>query len=415
VTTAAGAPWRGRILALLGIVLVAFDLRSAVSAVSPLVGRIQHDIALGPVLVGVIGSLAPIAFAACGILGPLVARVLGLEGSLVGALALMVVGHLTRAVAPDAAVLLVGSVLALLGVGIGNVLLPPVVKRYFPDRVGTLTAVYATVLAIGTTAPALLGVPIADAAGWRVSLGVWAAGGVIAAVPWIAQLVAIRGRGVVDDAQRAGERTEARLEARLVGSRIAWALTGLFAASSITAYITFGWLPEILQGRSHLDAGTAGALLGLFSIMGFPVSLVVPMLATRLRSIWPLILVALVLSVVGFGGLLVAPAVPVPWVVIGGLGALWFPLCLFLINDRTRTEAGSVALSGFVQGIGYLAGAAGPLVVGILLSATGGWTVPLIFTVAALLLSVPSIFVLARRRSIEDELAERARRRAGGA
>lgn len=402
------ARWRGRLLALAGIVLVAFDLRSAVSAVSPLVDRIQHDIALGPVLVGVIGSLAPIAFALCGVLGPLVARLLGLEGALIGALVLMVAGHLTRAVAPDAAVLVVGSVLALLGVGVGNVLLPPVVKRYFPDRVGTLTAVYATVLAIGTTTPAIVGVPIADASSWRVSLGVWAAGAVVAAVPWIAQLAVLRGRARADATGREVPQAEPGLEARLVRSRIAWALTGMFAASSITAYIVFGWLPEILQGVSHVDAGTAGALLGLFSIMGFPCSLVVPVLASRMRSVWPLIALALVLSVVGFGGLLVAPGLPVLWVVVGGIGALWFPLALFLINDRTRTQAGSVALSGFVQGIGYLAGAAGPLVVGILREATGGWTAPLAFATLTLLLAVPAIFVLARRRTVEDELAVRA-------
>jgi CP family cyanate transporter-like MFS transporter len=401
-------PRRGRILALIGIVLVAFDLRSAVSAVSPLVDLIQHDIALGPVLVGVIGSLAPVAFAVCGILGPLVDRLLGLEGALVAALGLMVVGHLTRALAPDATVLVVGSGLALLGVGIGNVLLPPVVKRYFPTRVGAITAVYATMLAIGTTMPALVGIPIADASNWRVSLGVWAAGAVVAAVPWIAQLAVLRRHPVVDHADPGADRPEPALEARLVRSRIAWALTGMFAASGITAYIVFGWLPEILQGVSGVDAGTGGALLALFAIMGFPVSLVTPVLASRMRSVRPLIALAFTLSVVGFGGLLVAPGIPVLWIVLGGLGALWFPLSLFLIGDRTRTESGAVALSGFVQGIGYLAGAAGPLVVGILRSATGGWTASLLFAVLSMLLAVPSIFVLARRRTVEDELAERS-------
>jgi len=136
--------------------------------------------------------------------------------------------------------------------------------------VGAITAGYATRLAVGTTTPALLGIPIAAASNWRVSLGVWAAGAVVAAVPWIAQLVVLRRRPLVDPEDPGAERPEPALEARLVRSRIAWALTGMFAASGITAYIVFGWLPEILQGVSGVDAGTGGALLALFAIMGFP-------------------------------------------------------------------------------------------------------------------------------------------------
>jgi CP family cyanate transporter-like MFS transporter len=407
-TTTGAAPWRGRLLALAGIVLVAFDLRTAVSAVSPIVAQIRHDIGLDPVLVGIIGSAPPIAFAVCGLLGPLVARAFGLEGALVAALGAMLVGHLVRALAPEAITLLVGSLVALLGIGVGNVLLPPVVKRYFPDRVGVVTGIYATLLAFGTTAPALVAVPIADVAGWRVSLGVWAIGAVVAAVPWIAQLAVLHGARREDAAERLAERTEPRLEARLVRSSIAWALTGLFAASGITAYIVFGWMPELLVEQAHVGEGTAGLLLALFASMGFPCSLLAPILASRMPSVWPLIVLSLVLSAVGFGGLLVAPMFsPVLWVVVGGLGTLWFPLSLYLINQRTRTQSGAVALSGFVQGIGYLAAATGPFVVGLLRAATGGWTAPLAFTLAALALAVPAIFVLARMRHVEDELAKR--------
>ncbi|MEO8093966.1 MAG: MFS transporter, partial [Pseudolysinimonas sp.] len=78
---------------------------------------------------------------------------------------------------------------------------------------------------------------------------------------------------------------------------------------------------------------------------------------------------------------------------------------LTLINLRTRTHAGSVALSGFVQGIGYVIGALGPLVVGVLHNASGGWTLPIWFLLSTLVLAVPGLIVLGKKRFVEDEVA----------
>jgi CP family cyanate transporter-like MFS transporter len=116
------------------------------------------------------------------------------------------------------------------------------------------------------------------------------------------------------------------------------------------------------------------------------------------------------LMAVGYGGLLVAPdAAPVLWTVLSGLGPILFPLTLALINVRTRTHAGAVALSGFVQGIAYGVGALGPVVIGLIHGATGSWTVPLIvMVVVSVGLGTPAVFLLARPRFVEDELMDRA-------
>jgi CP family cyanate transporter-like MFS transporter len=165
--------WAGRATALLGIVLVALTLRQAVAAMSPILGDIRVDIPLSDIGVGLLGTLPPILLAASGFIAPRIARGNGLDGDIVLALLLLTLGHLVRAFAPGFAVPLVGSVVALAGTGIGNVLLPPIVRRYFPDRVALLTAVYACVVGVSTAVPAALAAPVAEQLGWRFSLGIW--------------------------------------------------------------------------------------------------------------------------------------------------------------------------------------------------------------------------------------------------
>jgi CP family cyanate transporter-like MFS transporter len=164
---------------------------------------------------------------------------------------------------------------------------------------------------------------------------------------------------------------------------------------------------------AHVSHGEAGALLALYAIMGFPCSLLVPYLASRMRNVGLILYVAVALLFVGDAGLLFAPAAaPVVWIVFAGLGSLLFPLSLVLINARTRTHAGSVALSGFVQGVGYIIAAASPLVFGLLEQATGNWTASLVVLFVLSLAAVPAGIVLSRGRFVEDELAAAESRRA---
>lgn len=406
MTTPARIPLaRGRILALVGIVLVALTMRTAVGALSPILDHIDRDIPLDALLLGVIGATPPLIFGLSGLVAPLASRRLGLEGALLVATLVGASGHALRAFAPNSAVLLIGTVLALLGAGCGNVLLPPIVKRYFPDRIGMMTAVYVTVMSVGATVPPVLAVPVADGAGWRVSIGMWALLAVIAALPWLWQALTT-GRHVenLDTQARGMEAAHAGIGARLFRSPIGWSMALLFGLPSMHAYFAFAWLPSLTADLSRVDAAQAGLLLGVFAICGIPAALFVPVLATRLTSVRPLIVAALFFFVAGYGGFLVAPtAAPLLWTILVGLGPLLFPLALTLINLRTRTQVGAVALSGFVQGIGYVVGAFGPLVVGILHDATGSWVVPIWFLLGTLVLTIPALIVLGRPRFVEDE------------
>lgn len=408
------ARWRGRLLALAGVLLVALSLRTAVAAISPILDHISRDIPLSAVVIGVLGAVPPIAFAVSGLFAPAISRRVGLDRTLLLAIGVMVLGHLGRALAPSAPVLLLATVATLLGVGVANVLMPPLVKRYFPDRIGLVSALYITVMSVGSAIPPLIAVPVADSAGWRVSLAIWFAVALTAAVPWIGMLRRER-RARLDDAPSASGRDDAepKLAGRMAHSAIAWVLAGAFGAAAFVAYASFAWLPTILADTAGTSRAQAGSLLALWSFMGLPSGVLAPILAARLRRVTPLLVAGLVFVVGGYGGLLLAPAAaPVLWTLLAGLGPLFFPLVLALINLRSRTHAGAVGLSGFVQGIGYAIGALGPIVVGLLRDATGSWFVPLlVMLLVGVLLPLPGVFVLRRTRFVEDELAARAERR----
>jgi CP family cyanate transporter-like MFS transporter len=188
-------------------------------------------------------------------------------------------------------------------------------------------------------------------------------------------------------------------------SRTAIALAITFAVVALNTYAFFAWLPELLRERAGSSAAEAGAMLFVFGIVGLPLGLLAPILASRVRNVGYLIGVGVVLFVVGYLGLLVVPTVLTwLWVLLTGAGAILFPLCLALIALRARGPDGAVALSGFVQAIGYAAGALGPLLFGILHDATGGWTVPLLFLVATSLVAIVPAFLLRRPTFVEDEL-----------
>lgn len=392
--------WAGRTLALIGIVAVAFNLRSAVASLSPILVALERDIPLSALAVGFLGMLPPLCYAVFGILTPVLARKLGLEATLVVSLGALVLGLSGRGLATSTGWLLTASAVTFAAIGVGNVLLPPLVKRYFPDRIGLLTTVYVTAMAVSTFLPPLVAVPVADAAGWRVSLGLWGVVALASLVPWIALLVHPR-REIPKELPEEAEPGLLRYAFR---SPLAWALMIVFAVSGFNAYALFAWLPLILQETAGSSPAEAGALLSLFAAMGLPAALAVPVLAARHGAVRWLVAVGAVSLVLGYLGLILWPATATwAWVALVGIGPLFFPLALVLINLRTRTHAGAVALSGFVQSVGYVAVAIGPLAVGLLHDATGEWTLPLVFLLASAVPAAIAGAVVARPRFFEDE------------
>lgn len=403
------------------ILLIAATLRLPVGALSPLSLLIDADIPLSATALGVLGMLPPIGFALSGLFAPWVSRRAGLERTLLLAVAVMIAGHLIRAAAPSFVMLVLGSLVLLLGAGFGNVLLPAAVKRFTPGAIGPMTAAYATIMAIGSAVPPLIAVPIAGGFDWRVSLASWAIIVAAAIVPWV--LLVVR----ADGERRAGRASALAAAthreslpapqpyshgfAALARSRTAWGIAIPFTVSSISAYVTFAFLPVILQDTAGLSAVQAGSLLALFAILGMPLAIVVPVLTARLPTPTPLLLASMLLFGFGYGGLLLAPALaPVVWVAAIGLGQISFPMCLTLFSLRTRSAAMAADVSGFVQTVGYAIAAASPLAIGWLHEVTGSWSASLIVLLAVVAATILSIPMLVRGGVVDDELGVRVSR-----
>ena len=374
------------VLALIGVVFVSLNLRTAVTSLSPLLGVIDAEIGLGAVGMGLLGMIPTAMFAVWGVLTPLVLRRMGLEAVTVVAMAAAAIGQVVRAVAQDPWVMGAGSIIALAGMGIGNVVAPPLVKKYFPRHVALVSMAYITGLQLGTVVPALVAVPVEEAAGWRVSIGWWAVLAVVAAVPWVIELLrpgtpvlTPAGAGSAagpagSDAASADPASGAAAPPQRIRpwrSPVGVALALFFGANSLSTYAFFTWLPAVAEsiGMSRAEGGLA---LAVYSAIGLIAALVVPWVAGRFEDPYAVVVVSVVAYLAGFAGLLWAPgAAPWLWICLLGVGPSTFPLCLTLINLRTRTEAGSAALSGFAQGVGYTAASLGPIVFGILLDGPG--------------------------------------------
>jgi MFS transporter, CP family, cyanate transporter len=336
---------------------------------------------------GILTSLPPVSFGVAALVGARIGRRFGTAQTLVAAMLVTAATLVGRGTSGSGAAVVAWSIVALFAMGLGNALLPVVVKRWFPGRVGQATGWYAVALAAGTAAAAGLTVPIADATGsWRIGLGAWALPALLAAVPWLwlreARLRPVAGQPARPPAYDHEVGRHVRRQPR------SWALAGYFGTQSLTAYVVMGWLPSIYR-----DAGTtpamAGSLLAVLMIVGGPVSLLVPSLAGRSADQRPLVVGLGACAAVGFGGLLLAPlAFPWGWAVLIGIGMGAFPLALTLIGLRAMTTDGTAALSSLGQGVGYLIAAGGPVLIGVLREATGSWDLPLL---AALGLLVPQI------------------------
>lgn len=376
------------------MVLTALTLRSAATAVSPLTDELRAALGTGTTGLSVLSLLPPACFAAFGALAPALGRRFGLERALVLGLMVTALGSFTRALAPGTAVFLLLSGLTLAGMAVGNVLMPPLVKRYFPDLIGPVTATYVVLLSVGAALPPYTGVPLAGAVGWRWAIAGWGFLSLLAALPWLPHVR--RATVVAADAVR--ERVP------VFRSRRAWGLTVVFAMTSGNVYSAFAWLPEIL-----VDAGqsprSAGALLGLYAAVALPPSVVMPLLTVRMRNPYPLLLLFVALFLTGYAGLALTPeTTPWLWVVIAGLGPSSFPMSLTMINLRTTTEAGASALSGMVQGVGYAVGAVLPLAVGLLHDATGDWTASIGLLAAAACVILLGGWFACRPGTVEQEL-----------
>ena len=359
-------------LVVLGILLLAANLRPALTSVAPLIGRIRADAGLSNAMAGLLTTLPLLAFGVLSPAAPRLARRFGMERVLLASLLVLAGGILLRS-AGAAGALFAGSAALGAAIAVGNVLLPGLIKRDFPGRTGLMTSLYTTALGVSATLAAGVSFPIAQGAGlgWRRSLALWAVPALVAALAWVPQLF----RGDRDGVP-AGTTSPTVV---LWRSRLAWQVTLFMGLQSLAYYVTLTWLPEILR-EGGTSAAWAGWLLALAQALAIPAMFLAPVLAGRRPSQHAVVAGATALNGAGILGLLISPSVgAVLWIVLLGLGqGACFSLALTFFVLRAADPERSAALSGMAQAVGYLLAAFGPSLFGLLRDATHAWKVPLV-------------------------------------
>jgi CP family cyanate transporter-like MFS transporter len=408
------------LLLLAAIALTALNLRTSVTGFSPLLETIGGELGFGPSLFGVFGTIVTASFAVFGFVAAAVSRRLGLEWTLALATLVTTVGIVVRALSPDAVTLVLSTVLAFAGVGMANVLIVPIVKRYFASRLKTVSSLYLALLQFGQFTAPLVAVPVALAAGWRVAIGMWAVLTAVACGLWVLAAVVGSRRAGADAGSPGAPATAGGAEsgpasaapANLRGAwrtPLLWSLVLMFGMTALNTYAVITWLPTILVDAGA-DPALGGALLALFSVFGLGAAFVIPPLTLGLKNPAVVVVVCVALLAVGYTGLLIAPLEgAVVWVVALGLGVSTFPLTLTLVNARTLTTAGSSLLSGAMQGIGYALACVGPLLIGLLHEASGDWSTSYAFLYTTLGILLVSGVIACRPHPLEPQAAARAR------
>ncbi|MDT0610599.1 CynX/NimT family MFS transporter [Streptomyces lancefieldiae] len=424
--TRAWTAWTTRLL-LVGIVLAALNLRPAITSLGALLEEVRDGLGMSGGVAGLLTSVPPLCFAVFGVAAPRLARRFGPGAVVCAGMVAITAGLLIRPYAGGTAGFLAASALALMGIAVSNVLMPVIVKRFFPDRVGSMTGLYSMALAFGTSIAAAATVPVTNALGgdWQPGLAVWAALAAAAVLPWIpfvrdrkapptppSSTPPSSARDASDAAApatgpegRPAERPAEQPVLRITRSRTAWALAVFFGLQATAAYITMGWMAQIYRDAG-VSAGTAGLLLAVIMVMGVPLAFVIPRVATRLPHQGPIVLVLGVCGLAGYAGLYFAPAGGAwVWAVLLGVSNCAFPLALTMVGMRARTGTGVAQLSAFAQSTGYLISIPGPLLVGVLYQHSGGWGLPITLMSALMVPQMVVGFLAGRDRTVEEEAA----------
>lgn len=363
-------PLRGRaaLAAAVGIMLVAANLRPPVVSVSPLIDTISDSFGFSSTTAGLLTTLPVLFFGISAPVAPRLAHRFGIERTIFASLAVLLAGVALRLVASPIA-LFVGSALVGAGIGVCNVVLPALIKRDFAHRSGLMTGLYSMTLSGGAAVAAGVTVPIDDAlhGQWRLTLAVWGLLVVASMVQWLPQL-------------RRTHTVEAAIPASGVWrDRTAWAITVYMGCQSLIFYTFGAWLPKFLIDDRGMSTSAAGAVLAIGQTVGLCCSLLAPIVAGRFADQRAITVGSLVLSVLGFVGLLTTSGAEALWagiIMIGPGCGIGLALLFMVLRSNSTAQSGEV--SGMAQSVGYLLAAVGPILIGAVHDSTGSWTVAMV-------------------------------------
>ena len=361
---------RRHLVLIAGILLIATTLRVAFTGAAPLLDAIRSEYGLTTAQTGLLTTLPLLAFGLVSPLAAAVARRFGIERSLLLALILICLGIALRSL-PVVTLLFIGTAIIGCGIALGNVLLPGLIKRDFPQHVAKMTGAYSLTMGGAAALGSAMVVPLAFAGlGWRGALLMLMVFPLLALFVWLPQsrrqaAAPLTGSGAIHNRG-------------IWRSALAWQVTLFLGINSLVYYVIIGWLPAILQSIGYSEA-QAGSLHGLLQLATAAPGLAIPLILHRLKDQRGIAVLVALMCAVSALGLWFLPGQAVLWTLIFGFGSgATMILGLTFIGLRASSAHQAAALSGMAQTVGYLLAACGPPVMGKIHDANGDWHLPMI-------------------------------------
>ncbi|QTD42027.1 CynX/NimT family MFS transporter [Sporosarcina sp. Te-1] len=378
------------ILIILGIFMVAVNMRPAITSIGPMLDTIRDQLNLSNTQVSALTSLPVLCMGIFATLAPVLNRKLGLVKSVL--VMLFIIGLLTavRGVNDSYAVLL----LTAFGIGISIAVIGPLlsamIKQKFPERAASIISVYSFGMGVGASVSAGLTAYVYEStASYRIALGIWSILAIAGILFWLAAT-----RGEVQIQQQNGN------DSRTTGispwkTPKAWIFLLFFGLQASTFFAIITWVVPVVTANGFTLL-RASSLLSMMTIIQIIFNLLFPLLIGRFpaRRFWLLVILLSGLIGVGF----IATGSPsLTWIgafILGiPLGGL-FPIALLLPLDETETASETNDWTAMMQTGGYIMAGILPLLIGVLYDLTSNHQNTLLIIAAFFLLMIVLTFFI---------------------
>lgn len=353
-------------LLLLGIIMIATNLRAPITSVGPLVGTITNSLNLTGAQAGLITTLPLIAFAIISPIAPKLARKFGTETTILGALILIILGLSIRYL-PSISTLFLGTAILGCGIAIGNVLIPSIVKQEFQNQSGLVTGIYSVSMNLTGAIASGVSIPLIEKLGWtwNQAFSLWIILAALALLAWLPQL---------KNKKATPEVNVVDTNNSIWHSSLAWSVSLFMGIQSFIFYVLVAWLPEMLISQG-IPSSKSGGMLSLLQLTLLPTTFIIPIIAEKRPNQKSLVVISFTLFTLGISGLMFSSlaVISLSIIAVGIAGGIAFSLSMMFFNLRTSTPKEAADLSGMAQSIGYILAAVGPFLFGLLHDLTNNW------------------------------------------
>ena len=132
---------KNRVILIIAIILISFNLRGPLTVVGPLTEEISKDLKIS---YGVVGSITTIPLIVFSIVSAIIRKILnkfGEEKTMLLGLWFIFIGEIIRSYLGCIGLFL-GTIILGVGIAFGNIMIPTIIKSKFSTEVGVMTSIF---------------------------------------------------------------------------------------------------------------------------------------------------------------------------------------------------------------------------------------------------------------------------------